>query len=103
MQKADAHERQLADTGSDLDAEAGQLDGGEQNAGGANELEDRAGLSDKAVERHGFLRLTAQCRAMVTNVTQNMHPTRKAVSMPESASTCRNVLAVCLGGDTIDA
>jgi hypothetical protein len=47
--------------------------------------------------------LDAQCRAMVMNAAQNMHPTRKAVSMPESASTCRNVLAVCLGGDTIDA
>lgn len=103
MQEAEANERQLSDAGPDRDSDPRELGRSDQNAGGANELEDRAGLAEEAVERHGFLRLDAQCRAMVMNAAQNMHPMRKAVSMPESASTCRNVLAVCLWGDTIDA
>lgn len=79
MQEAEANEAQLGHSGTDWNAETHKLCRSDQNAGSANELEDRAGLRQCRVEAHGFLRFAAQCRAIVTNVTQNMKPTQKAV------------------------
>ena len=79
MQEAKANEAQLGNAGADWNAETRKLGRSDKNASSADEREDRAGLRQCGVEAHGFLRFAAQCRAIVTNVTQNMKPTQKAV------------------------